>query len=189
MLRKEQAAGMYRLSSYFLARTAGDLPMELALPTAFTIILYWMGGLSPSPAAFLLSLLVLLLSVLVAQSLGLAFGALLMEIKQATTLASVTTLVFLMAGGYYVQHIPPFVDWIKYLSYSFYCYKLLLGVQFSDADTYECGPGGVTCPAAEFPAIKAVGLGRAWADVAAMASMIIVYRVVAYLALQHPQRR
>ncbi|XP_074566526.1 ABC transporter G family member 14-like [Curcuma longa] len=189
MLRKEQAAGMYRLSSYFFARTAGDLPMELALPTAFTIILYWMGGLSPSPAAFLLSLLVLLLSVLVAQSLGLAFGALLMEIKEATTLASVTTLVFLMAGGYYVQHIPPFVVWLKYLSYSFYCYKLLLGVQFSDGDTYECGPGGVTCPAAEFPAIKAVGLGHAWADVATMASMIVVYRVVAYLALQHPQRR
>ncbi|XP_042445609.1 ABC transporter G family member 14-like [Zingiber officinale] len=189
MLRKEQAAGMYRLSSYFFARTAGDLPMELALPTAFTIILYWMGGLSPSPAAFLLSLLVLLLSVLVAQSLGLAFGALLMEIKQATTLASVTTLVFLMAGGYYVQHIPPFIVWLKYLSYSFYCYKLLLGIQFSDGETYECGPGGVTCPVAEFPGIKAVGLGRAWADVAAMASMIVVYRVVAYLALQHPQRR
>ncbi|CAN6803899.1 unnamed protein product [Brassica oleracea] len=32
--------------------------------------------------------------------LGLAFGALLMNIKQATTLASITTLVFLIAGGY-----------------------------------------------------------------------------------------
>ncbi|WOL18293.1 hypothetical protein Cni_G27087 [Canna indica] len=187
-LRKEQASGMYRLSSYFLARTAGDLPMELALPTVFTVIIYWMGGLDPHPDTFLLSLLVVLFSVLVAQSLGLAVGAILMDVKQATTLASVTTLVFLMAGGYYVQQIPPFIAWLKYLSYSFYCYKLLLGVQFSEHDTYECGANGVMCPVVEFQAIKTVGLGRTWIDVTAMAAMLVGYRVVAYLALQHLQR-
>ena len=186
MLRKEQASGMYRLSSYFLARTAGDLPMELALPTAFTFIIYWMGGLRSDPVAFLLSLLVVLFSVLVAQSLGLAVGAILMDVKQATTLASVTTLVFLMAGGYYVQQIPPFVVWLKYLSYSFYCYKLLLGVQFSEHDAYECS-SGVMCPVIDYPAIKSVGLGHIWIDVCIMGLMLVGYRLVAYLALHHLQ--
>ncbi|KAJ8497342.1 hypothetical protein OPV22_007894 [Ensete ventricosum] len=189
MLRKEQASGMYRLSSYFLARTAGDLPMELALPTAFTFIIYWMGGLKPDPVAFLLSLLVVLFSVLVAQSLGLAVGAILMDVKQATTLASVTTLVFLMAGGYYVQQIPPFIVWLKYLSYSFYCYKLLLGVQFSQHDAYQCSGGGVMCPVIEYPAIKSVGLGHIWIDVCIMGLMLVGYRLVAYLALHHLQCR
>uniref|UniRef100_J3MQP3 ABC-2 type transporter transmembrane domain-containing protein n=1 Tax=Oryza brachyantha TaxID=4533 RepID=J3MQP3_ORYBR len=92
MLLKERSSGMYRLSSYFAARTAADLPMELALPTAFVVILYWMGGLDPRPGAFLLSLLVVLYSVLVAQSLGLAIGAVLMDVKQGTTLASVITM-------------------------------------------------------------------------------------------------
>ncbi|RWW45816.1 hypothetical protein BHE74_00048328 [Ensete ventricosum] len=188
MLRKEQAAGMYRLSSYFLARTAGDLPMELALPTAFTFIIYWMGGLDPHPLTFLLSLLVVLFSVLVAQSLGLAVGAILMDVKQATTLASVTTLVFLMAGGYYVQQIPPFIAWLKYLSYSFYCYKLLLGVQFTEHDSYECSKG-VMCPVMEYQAIKSVGLRRMWVDVCVMAVMLVGYRMVAYLALRHLQHR
>ncbi|KAG0454350.1 hypothetical protein HPP92_025654 [Vanilla planifolia] len=183
MLRKERASGMYRLSSYFMARTAGDLPMELALPTAFTFIFYWMGGLDPRPAPFLLSLLIVLYSVLVAQSLGLLFGALLMDIKQATTLASVTTLTFLMAGGYYVQHIPGFILWLKYLSYSFYCYKLLLGIQFQPHDTYECGPGK-RCPVVDFPAIRAVGLGRMWVDVGVMGLMLVGYRLAAYWALR-----
>ncbi|XP_028084232.1 ABC transporter G family member 14-like, partial [Camellia sinensis] len=115
MLMKERSSGMYRLSSYFLARTFGDLPLELALPTAFTFIIYWMGGLKPNPVTFILSLLVVLYNVLVAQSLGLAIGAILMDVKQATTLASVTTLVFLIAGGYYIQQIPPFIVWLKYL--------------------------------------------------------------------------
>lgn len=187
MLLKERASGMYRLSAYFTARTAGDLPMELALPTAFTFIIYWMGGLDPSPAAFLLSLLIVLYSVLVAQSLGLAFGAMLMEVKQATTLASVTTLTFLIAGGYYVQHIPPFILWLKYLSYSFYCFKLLIGVQFKPDDTYECN-NGRRCSVLDFPAIKAVGLELLWVDALIMGLMLVGYRLIAYWALHGLQR-
>jgi len=186
MLIKERSSGMYRLSSYFLARTFGDLPLELALPTAFTIIIYFMGGLKPNPATFILSLLVVLYSVLVAQSLGLAIGAMLMDVKQATTLASVTTLVFLIAGGYYIRQIPPFIVWLKYLSYSYYCYKLLLGVQYNEDDFYECAKG-VYCRVADFPAVKSVGLDNLWIDVCILALMLVSYRLVAYLALHRVQ--
>nr|GEU94007.1 ABC transporter G family member 14-like [Tanacetum cinerariifolium] len=183
MLIKERSSGMYRLSSYFLARTIGDLPLELALPTAFTFILYWMGGLKPDPSTFILSWLIVLYTVLVAQSLGLAIGAILiMDVKQATTLASVTTLVFLIAGGYYVQQIPTFIVWLKYLSYSYYCYKLLLGVQYDNNDIYKCSKG-VYCKVADFKAVKAVGLHNLPMDLLAMALMLIGYRFVAYLAL------
>ncbi|KAK1408609.1 hypothetical protein QVD17_40534 [Tagetes erecta] len=183
MLIKERASGMYRLSSYFLARTIGDLPLELALPTAFTFIFYWMGGLKPDPSTFFLSLLVVLYTVLVAQSLGLAIGAILMDVKQATTLASVTTLVFLIAGGYYVQQIPPFIVWLKYLSYSYYCFKLLLGIQYNENDLYECSKG-VYCHVADFPAVKSVGLNNLPVDLLIMAMMLVGYRLVAYIALQ-----
>ncbi|XP_010054006.2 ABC transporter G family member 14 [Eucalyptus grandis] len=187
MLLKERSSGMYRLSSYFLARTIGDLPLELALPTAFVFIIYWMGGLKPNPATFILSLLIVLYSVLVSQSLGLAFGAILMDVKQATTLASVTTMVFLIAGGYYIQQIPPFIEWLKYLSYSYYCYRLLLGVQYSNDDVYECAKGEL-CRVGDFPAVKAVGLNNLWLDVFIMASMLVGYRLIAYVALHRVLR-
>ncbi|XP_027081585.1 ABC transporter G family member 14 [Coffea eugenioides] len=183
MLIKERSSGMYHLSSYFLAKTVGDLPLELALPTAFTFIIYWMGGLKPEPATFILSLLIVLYSVLVSQSLGLAFGAILMDVKQATTLASVTTLVFLIAGGYYIQQIPAFIVWLKYLSYSYYCFKLLLGVQYNGNDYYECSKG-VYCRVADFPYVKSVGLNHLWIDVSIMALMMVGYRFIAYLALR-----
>lgn len=188
MLIKERSSGMYRLSSYFLARTVGDLPLELALPTAFVFIIYWMGGLKPDPITFILSLLVVLYNVLVSQSLGLAIGAILMDIKQATTLASVTTLVFLIAGGYYVQQIPPFIVWLKYLSYSYYCYKLLLGVQYSDDDYYQCS-NVEWCRVEDFPAVKSMGLNHLWLDVFVMALMLLGYRFVAYLALHRVRFR
>lgn len=183
MLIKERSSGMYRLSSYFLARTFGDLPLELALPTAFVFIIYWMGGLKADPVTFILSLLAVLYSVLVAQGLGLAIGAILMDVKQATTLASVTTLVFLMAGGYYVQQIPPFIIWLKYLSYSYYCYKMLLGIQYDDDDYYACSKGEL-CRVADYPAVRSMGLNNLWADVCIMALMLVGYRLIAYMALR-----
>ncbi|KAK7343882.1 hypothetical protein VNO77_12982 [Canavalia gladiata] len=189
MLIKERSSGMYHLSSYYVARMVGDLPMELVLPTIFVTITYWMGGLKPSLVTFVLTLLIMLFNVLVSQGIGLALGAILMDVKQATTLASVTMLVFLLAGGYYIQEMPSFIGWLKYISFSHYCYKLLVGVQYEGNEVYECGPG-LHCRIRDFPAIKCLGLdNNMWLDVAALTIMFIGYRVVAYLALRMGQPR
>ncbi|XP_043717698.1 ABC transporter G family member 21 [Telopea speciosissima] len=184
MLMKERSSGMYRLSSYYFARMAGDLPMELVLPTIFVAITYWMGGLKPLPINFVLTLLIILYNVLVSQGLGLALGAILMEVKQATTLASVLMLVFLLAGGYYIQHIPPFIAWIKYISFSYYCYKLLIGVQYTEDNYYDCEFGQHHCKTLEFPGIKHLGLNNMGFNVAALGVMLVGYRFMAYVALR-----
>ncbi|KAJ0750908.1 putative ABC transporter, AAA+ ATPase domain, ABC-2 type transporter [Helianthus annuus] len=181
MLTKERSSGMYRLSSYFMSRTIGDLPMELVLPTLFCIVTYWMAGLKPNLGSFLYALCALLLSVLVSQGLGLALGALVMDLKSATTLGSVIMLSFTLAGGYYVQHVPVFISWIKYVSISLYTYKLLLGSQYEKDQTYRCG--NQTCLVADYPAIKNIGLDGQLASFVALVMMLVFYRIVAYVAL------
>lgn len=183
MLMRERSSSMYRLSSYYFARIAGDLPMELVLPTIFVTITYWMGGLKPSLITFVLTVLIILFNVLVSQGLGLALGAILMDLKQATTLSSVIMLVFLLAGGYYIQRIPPFISWLKYISFSHYCYKLLVEVQYGENEVYECGIG-IQCRVLDFPAIKYLGMGHVWWDVAALCVMLVGYRLLAYVALR-----
>ncbi|KAL2546539.1 ABC transporter G family member 21 [Forsythia ovata] len=184
MLTRELSSGMYRLSSYYLARIAGDLPMELILPTIFTTITYWMSGLKPSLITFLFTLCIILLNVLVSQGLGLALGAVLMDLKQATTLSSVMILVFLLASGYYIQHMPPFINWLKYVSFCHYCYKFLVVVQYSKNETYECGLGGKECNVKDFPAIKYLGIDNMVLDMAVLIVMLVGYRVLAYVALR-----
>eukprot|EP00257_Ricinus_communis_P019111 XP_015578001.1 ABC transporter G family member 21 [Ricinus communis] len=186
ILIKERSSGMYRLSSYYFARMAGDLPMELVMPIIFVTVAYWMGGLKPSLITFVLTLLIILFNVLVSQGLGLALGAVLMDVKQGTTLASVTMLVFLLAGGYYIQHIPAFIAWLKYISFSHYCYKLLVGVQYSVNEVYEC-EAGMHCRVMDFPAIRYLGLDNMWWDVAALLIMLVGYRFLAYVALRMGQ--
>ncbi|XP_039140747.1 ABC transporter G family member 9 isoform X2 [Dioscorea cayenensis subsp. rotundata] len=182
VLTKERASGMYRLSSYFMSRMAGDLPMELVLPTAFMIIVYWMAGLKPHASSFFLTLIVLLLGVLVSQGLGLALGALVMDLKAATTLASVIMLTFMLAGGYYVQRVPVFISWIKYISLTFYVFKLQLGTQFSSSDTYHCALN-VTCKVEDIPSIKLVGLDHQMEAAIVLSLMLFLFRFAAYLAL------
>lgn len=184
MLSKERASGMYRLSSYFMALTLGDLPMELVLPTVFYAITYWMAGLKHTAGAFFAGLFVLLYSVLCSQGLGLAIGAAVMDQKSATILGSVIMLTFLLASGYYVQHVPVFIAWIKYISISQYTFKLLLWSQYDNDQTYRCGTNQ-TCFVRDFPSVKVIGIGGRGSVVAvvAMAVMLVLYRLIAYLAL------
>ncbi|XP_021608822.2 ABC transporter G family member 9 [Manihot esculenta] len=183
MLAKERSSGMYRLSSYFMSRMVSDLPMELVLPTIFVAITYWMAGLKGTAENFLRTLFVVLYNVLAAQGLGLALGAMVMDQKSATTLASVIMLSFLLAGGYYVQHVPVFIAWIKYISISQYTYKLLLGSQYKATDKYPCGNGGGVCLVGDYPGIKVIGLDKQVVSAIALGIMLVGYRIIAYLAL------
>ena len=67
MLNKERASDLYRLSSYFLARTLGDLPLDLVMPTIFVLIVYFMTNLKLTGAAFFLTLLTIYLNVVTSQ--------------------------------------------------------------------------------------------------------------------------
>ncbi|KAI3917279.1 hypothetical protein MKX01_000056 [Papaver californicum] len=131
---KERSSGMYTLSSYFMARIVGDLPMELILPTVFVSATYWMAGLRPDFFSFMLTLGVLLGYVMVAQGLGLALGAAIMDAKQASTVVTVTMLAFVLTGGFYVHKIPGCLAWLKYTSLTYYGYRLLIDIQYGESN-------------------------------------------------------
>ncbi|KAG1331113.1 ABC transporter G family member 25 [Cocos nucifera] len=181
---KERSSGMYTLSSYFMARMAGDLPMELILPTVFALILYWMAGLRPEPGAFMLTLVVLLGYVLVAQGLGLALGAAMVDAKQASTVVTVVMLAFLLTGGFYVQNVPSCMTWMKYTSFTFYCYRLLINVQYrgSELATFL----GLSRHGNRRVAVEEELGGQisSVACIVALVAMFVGYRLLAYLALR-----
>lgn len=183
MLIKERSCYMYRLLSYFIASNVVDLPVQLALPTLFVTITYWMAGLKANASIFIQTLAVALLYALVSQGIGLAIGALLVNNQRvAATVGAVVMTLFVLINGYFVQNMPAFVSWIKLISHSYYSFKLLLGSQFKDDNTYPCGPN-VTCSIGNYPAIKHVGLDNQGFSVAALVAMLVGYRLIAYFAL------
>ncbi|CAM8894972.1 unnamed protein product [Rhodiola kirilowii] len=168
MLAKERAADMYRLSAYFVARTTSDLPLDLMLPILFVLVVYFMAGLRISASPFFLTLLTVFLCIVAAQGLGLAIGASLMDLKRATTLASVTVMTFMLAGGYFVKRVPIFISWIRYLSFNYHTYKLLLKVQYENIT----------------PEVNGVQIDNGTEAVVALVAMVFGYRLLAYLSLR-----
>ncbi|WOL12910.1 ABC transporter G family member 25-like isoform X1 [Canna indica] len=185
---KERSSGMYSLSSYFMARMAGDLPMELILPAVFTLILYWMAGLRTEPGAFLLTLAVLLGYVLVAQGLGLALGAAIMDAKQASTVSTITMLAFLLTGGFYVEHIPSCLNWLKYLSFTFYGYRLLINIQYrgNEMEHFLGLSHGRRTKGSQGGHVEHVDSSMC---IAALITMLVGYRLLAYIALRRTKLR
>ncbi|XP_044474830.1 ABC transporter G family member 25-like [Mangifera indica] len=191
---KERMSGMYTLSSYFMSRIIGDLPMDLILPTVFLIVTYWMTGLKPEFGAFLLTLLVLLGYVLVSQGLGLALGAIIMDAKQASTIVTVTMLAFVLTGGYYVHKMPSCMAWIKYISTTYYTYRLLIDVQYGNGGKISAQLGcslrhgsiggdmeNANC---KFVEEDIVGQISPAVSVGVLFFMFVGYRLLAYLALR-----
>ncbi|KAG6403888.1 hypothetical protein SASPL_136122 [Salvia splendens] len=168
MLSKERAADMYRLSAYFVARTTSDLPLDLILPVLFLVVVYFMAGLRMNAGSFFLTVVTVFLCIVAAQGLGLAIGATLMDLKKATTLASVTVMTFMLAGGYFVKNVPVFISWLRYLSFNYHTYKLLLKVQYEHiCDT-----------------VNGVRIDDGYKEVGALVAMVIGYRILAYLSLR-----
>ncbi|KAK9271257.1 hypothetical protein L1049_026847 [Liquidambar formosana] len=184
---KERASGMYTLSSYFMARIVGDLPMELILPSVFLTVAYWMTGLKPELGAFLLTLAILLGYVLVSQGLGLALGAAIMDAKQASTVVTVTMLAFVLTGGFYVHKVPSCMAWIKYVSTTFYSYRLLIDVQYAEGKMISSmlgcyhGSNNASCKFVEEDIGGQIGPA---VSVGILFVMFVGYRLLAYLALR-----
>lgn len=132
VLMKERATGSYRLSAYYLAKSLSEAPVTLFFPCVFIIITYWMTGLNPLFSHFIAFLFSMALSVLSAEAFGLLFSAAFMDVKKATTSASVLFLGFMLLGGFYIKssNIPIWIRWVQYISPVKYSYGLLLHIEF-----------------------------------------------------------
>lgn len=195
MMLKERASGMYRLSAFYIARTASDLPMDFAVPSLFIILMYLMGGLR-SGGWFFANWSAVVLSTLVAQSFGLLIGATVMQPKTAQTIASVLMLTFMLVGGFYVKSIPGWIGWLKYLSFMLYSYNLLLKIQFGGTTLlWDCGDLQPSDPANTPGCVPvtdvqgALGMstdlyGPVW-EVGALFGFLVFFRVAVYYALRY----
>jgi len=113
---KERASGSYYLSAYFVSKTLSEMPTRLILPSTFWLIVYWMADINPRVDVFLGTLGCLLISVLAGESYGLLCGAIVMDLEKAMAIMIVISLTSMAAGGFYVENIPVWLSWTKFVS-------------------------------------------------------------------------
>jgi hypothetical protein len=62
-----------------------------------------------------------------------------MNPKTSQTVAAIIMLSFMLVGGYYVRGIPVWIAWVKYLSFIYWGFNLLIKVEFAGLTYYACG--------------------------------------------------
>ncbi|PNX93035.1 ABC transporter G family member 26-like protein [Trifolium pratense] len=177
-LRKERKADMYRLSVYYASSTLCDMMAHVMYPTIFMLIVYFMAGFKSTAACFFLTLFTILLIAITSQGAGELFGAAVMSIQRAGMVASLILMLFLLTGGYYVQHIPKFMQWMKYMSFMYYGFRLLLKVQYSGDQLYECESEGGCRPLQTSPSFDTVNLKGGLSEVWVLLAMALCFRTV-----------
>ncbi|KAI4340007.1 hypothetical protein MLD38_024887 [Melastoma candidum] len=183
-LVKERKAEMYRLSVYYVCSTLCDMVAHVLYPTLFMIIVYFMAGFNRTIPCFFLSLFAILLIAVTSQGAGELFGATVLSIRGAGMVASLLLMLILLTGGYYVQHVPHFMQWLKYLSFMYYGFRLLLKVQYSGEQLYECDSPGGCRTLQSSPSFNSVNLSGGLQEVWILMGMAVVYRICAYFCLR-----
>src|SRR3546814_8182377 len=115
ILLKERASGSYQLSAFFLAKTISEAPIRLLLPTIYLVISYWMAGLNPTAEAFFGTAGTMLIVTLTGESLGLFLGPAYMDLQKGIVACSLSMLTSMLVGGFFIETIPSWLDWLKYL--------------------------------------------------------------------------
>jgi len=194
VIDKERASGSYRLSAYFIAKSLAEAPLKLVLPTLFLIISYWMARINNNFGIFLAILIFQLLSILVAESLGLLLGAALRNLHHAITAATVALISLMLVGGFFIKSLPHWLGvWSKWLSFFRYSYSACLRLEFMGGQVYRCVNGdyvarcreNVTATFTGDEALKYFdpGLEVGW-NFLVLFGMFVVFRTCAYLALR-----
>jgi len=188
---KERASGCYHLSAYFIAKTASEAPTRLALPCIYMITSYWLAGINNNFAVFVNSTLCTLLCVLAGESAGLLVGATIMDMEKGMTVMTVTSLSLMVVGGFFVQNIPIFISWIKYLSafkYAFDASQQLVfdkPVPCDGSGVLEMCDGGSTGAVSPQEMTEFLGAqGSIGFNVGMLLVLFIIPRIIAYMALK-----
>ena len=194
IIQKERATGSFQLSTYYLSKCLSETPLKLVLPTFSFTIVYWMGNMNSNFGIFIAMLIFVLMCVLIAESLGLLFGALFGSIGRAWVAGNVILLGLLLIGGYFVENIPYWLSvWIKWISFYKYAYDATIQLEFMGDRVFQCVSGAVleVCEnnlngtftgkdvLAYFKPDLSIGL-----NFLVLAGMFIVFRIAVYIILR-----
>lgn len=191
---RERASSAYRVSTYYLGKTLSEMPFQVIMPCIYSVVVYWMVGLRPGADAFFTFMVVIVVTIFCAQSLGYFLGCVTPSLPVAMAIAPMCLILLLLFSGFYlnVESLPDFLFYLKYVSFIYYGFRALCYNEFN-GETFECTPeeaarGRCQTTGADVLASLDMADVNVWRNVGILVSMGIILRIMAWLALRYLYR-
>ena len=175
-----------------MGKTTSEMPTRLVLPLIYMIISFWMASISTKFSMFVATTLISLLSVMAGEAIGLFVGATIYDMEKGMTAMTVISLALALLGGFFVENVPSFLVWAKFLSPFKYAFDASLPLVFDEPVPCDgsgaleaiCG-GGSEGYAQPDEVIAYLGVqGSVGFNVGILIVIGLVPRYIAYLALR-----
>jgi ATP-binding cassette, subfamily G (WHITE), member 2 len=124
-MSRERAAGSYRISAYFLAKTIADMFVEFTYPVLYSVTVYKLAGLQDTGNKMAIFIFLMVLCSYCAKALANAVSCVCVNIELSTVVLALLYEVIRMFGGFY---IPPaaineypnikFADVLSFMKYA-----------------------------------------------------------------------
>lgn len=190
VLMKEASRGAYKISSYMVANTLVFLPFLFVVSILFSVPVYWIVGLNPSPSAFAFFIFIVWLILLMASSLVMFLSALSPDFISGNSMICTVLGAFFLFSGYFIpkESIPKYWIFMYYVSLYRYPLDALLTNEYWNvrSDCFSSQPEAESyCLLNGFDVLKSRGLEKdtRWMNVSIMLGFFLLYRVLCWLIL------
>ncbi|XP_050723017.1 protein white-like isoform X2 [Eriocheir sinensis] len=189
---REHWNGLYRTDVYFLTRNLVELPIFIISSFGFILIAYYMVGLRSDFENFLIASLIIVIVANVAVSYGYMISCLAKNYQTALVLSTPLTFPLLLFGGFYMKPgtIPPYLDWLSYLSWFKYAFEALSINQWKgweeiclDIPFNPLYCNNTISVEDEVMGHLGFDVNNLWIDIGAMLALMVGYRLLAFLFL------
>ncbi|XP_075320545.1 broad substrate specificity ATP-binding cassette transporter ABCG2d isoform X4 [Odontesthes bonariensis] len=187
----EYISGYYRVSVYFLSKILSDITMRTITSVIFSVIVYFLIGLKPTVAAFLVFTLTVTLVANTATAMTMAISADQSVVALASILMTIS-FVFMMIFSGLLVNLPSILDWLAWLKYfSIPRYGLaalkineFVGLKFCDE---PLGLPRFRCTGEQY--LDYLGIEYSswglWENHVALTVMMILFLIIAYVKLRY----
>ncbi|CAI9722128.1 ABC transporter G family member 21-like [Octopus vulgaris] len=198
LLLKERAAGYYRLSAYYMAKMFVEAPLAIVLPMVSFLLVCLLAGLD-NPGVLSLSVIIIVLHAILSQGLGLLFGVVFLDIQWGLTFSTVFILVSMLFVGFYAEKIPPWLQWLKNLSFIAYSYNILVMLEFGNDIPIKClnlttassfGPcKNAVDTVPSYTVVETANIDiPLYGNIILLISLLVIIRFIGYLILRFKHR-
>ena len=194
---KDRANGLYGAASFSIANFIIGMPYLFIFTAIFSVIAYWLTGFRADGVAFMRWIMWIYLDLLAAESLVVLVTSLLPNFVLSLAIVAFANGLWMCVGGFLVSPTILNVFWryvFHYIDYQAYVFQGMMVNEFEHR-TYDCGSDcrciydsslAGQCKIDGKAVLQTYGYatGRTGKWVGILLAIILVYRLMGYLALK-----